>query len=147
MRKRIGGLVLLGVILLGAGCTMCCHPYDYCGPVFQPGCDGKPFCSPCRCGSILDGCGWRMCPSCRAMASPPSKAAQPTPAPQSAATIEPVPEPMNAPFSAEVGTPYSQGNGYQSIEQAKERRTAEPAEEPSEGPSLWIAQPNEVQRR
>jgi hypothetical protein len=148
MWKRLSGMALLGVILSGAGCTMCCHPYDYCGPVYQPGCDGKPFCSPCRCGSILDGCGWRMCPSCRAQASQLSAAAsQQTAAPQSTETLEPVPEPMSEQSPAAAGAEYSEGNGYRFAQPADDGGAAEPAEESREGPSLWIALPDEVQRR
>jgi hypothetical protein len=48
---------LLGIIFvlgMSAGCSMCCHPYDYLGPV-QDGCG----CGSCGCGgragSILAG--------------------------------------------------------------------------------------------
>ncbi|MGW8258045.1 MAG: hypothetical protein ACWGMZ_11205 [Thermoguttaceae bacterium] len=42
-----GGFI--GLTLLCFGCTMCCHPYDYCGPVYGwPGtCDSN-----IRAGSI-----------------------------------------------------------------------------------------------
>lgn len=50
-------LVLLaaGVAACGAGCTTCASPNDYCGPVYNGGCE------PCiinqRVGSILDDPG------------------------------------------------------------------------------------------
>lgn len=43
-----GGLMVLSL----AGCTMCCHPYDHCGPVYENGCHS---CSQGRVGSILEG--------------------------------------------------------------------------------------------
>jgi hypothetical protein len=47
-------LGVVAVLLTIAGCTMCCHPYDYCGPVYGDcGCNS---CSPCcRTGSVLSG--------------------------------------------------------------------------------------------
>lgn len=46
-------LGLATILLACSGCTMCCHPYDYSGPVYGgPGC-GSSQCS--RAGSILDG--------------------------------------------------------------------------------------------
>ena len=40
-------------VLAGAGCQMCCHPYDRCGPVFsEDGCSSTHS----RAGSILAGC-------------------------------------------------------------------------------------------
>jgi hypothetical protein len=48
---RLGGVAVLLTI---AGCTMCCHPYDYCGPVYEA--DGCQTCSSnARAGSILAG--------------------------------------------------------------------------------------------
>jgi hypothetical protein len=48
---RLGGVAGLLAI---AGCTMCCHPYDYCGPVLEA--DGCQTCaSNTRAGSILAG--------------------------------------------------------------------------------------------
>ena len=42
------------IILLGlSGCTMCCHPYDCCGPVYDHGC--YPCSAHARAGSILEG--------------------------------------------------------------------------------------------
>lgn len=47
-------LGVVAVLLIVAGCTMCCHPYDYCGPVYD---DCGQSCSPCyRAGSVLSGC-------------------------------------------------------------------------------------------
>jgi hypothetical protein len=53
----IGKMGILGVIVLLAsatGCTMCCHPYDECGPVYDPS-SCRSFCSNERAGSILSG--------------------------------------------------------------------------------------------
>jgi hypothetical protein len=53
MLRTASGLGVVVVLLATAGCRMCCHPYDYCGPVYGPGCQS---CSPCaRAGSILSG--------------------------------------------------------------------------------------------
>src|SRR3972149_1711971 len=42
--------VVMGLVAFCAGCTMCCHPYDYCGPVY----DNCGQCgSGARAGSIL----------------------------------------------------------------------------------------------
>lgn len=47
------GWCSVAVLLTLAGCTMCCHPYDNCGPVLDNGCNS---CSThARAGSILDG--------------------------------------------------------------------------------------------
>jgi len=48
------GLSAVAVLAAVAGCTMCCHPYDCCGPVYENG-----ACQSCsthyRTGSILSG--------------------------------------------------------------------------------------------
>jgi hypothetical protein len=46
------GLGLVAVLVAFTGCTMCCHPYDRCGPVYDQGCSS---CSGARAGSILEG--------------------------------------------------------------------------------------------
>jgi hypothetical protein len=53
MLKKIGLLGVAVVLAVAAGCTMCCHPYDYCGPVYDDSC-GEPYCSNVRAGSILE---------------------------------------------------------------------------------------------
>ena len=54
MRRMALGLGGAVVLLAAAGCTMCCHPNDYCGPVYEGG-----RCQSCslhsRAGSILAG--------------------------------------------------------------------------------------------
>jgi hypothetical protein len=45
-------LSVVAMILFSAGCKMCCHPYDRCGPVYD-NCTGHPYCSCARAGSIL----------------------------------------------------------------------------------------------
>ena len=48
------GLGVLAALLMAAGCRMCAHPYDYCGPVYSD--YGCQTCSPyARAGSILVG--------------------------------------------------------------------------------------------
>jgi hypothetical protein len=55
-------MVLCRVLMVGllvaamggaAGCRMCAHPYDDCGPTFTGGCDGDPCIMDGRAGSIL----------------------------------------------------------------------------------------------
>jgi hypothetical protein len=53
----LGKIGILGIIVLlvsSSGCTMCCHPYDNCGPVFDEA-SGRSYCSQTRAGSILEG--------------------------------------------------------------------------------------------
>ena len=52
MLHRIAFAGILGLIALCVGCTMCCHPYDCNGPVY----DNSGQCvSNVRAGSILEG--------------------------------------------------------------------------------------------
>jgi hypothetical protein len=53
MIGKIGMLSVVAVLFFAAGCTMCCHPYDKCGPVYDD-CSGHPYCSSGRAGSILE---------------------------------------------------------------------------------------------
>jgi hypothetical protein len=53
MLEKLGILGVLALLILSSGCTMCCHPYDQCGPVYEDSCGA--FCSNTRAGSILDG--------------------------------------------------------------------------------------------
>ncbi len=54
MLRTALGLGVIAVLLVAAGCRMCSHPYDYCGPVYYG--DGCQSCSPhSRAGSILSG--------------------------------------------------------------------------------------------
>jgi hypothetical protein len=48
MFGKIASAALLGLLLMSAGCTLCCHPYYDCGPVYDGG-----QCSNVRAGSIL----------------------------------------------------------------------------------------------
>jgi hypothetical protein len=48
------GLGIVAVLLLLVGCQMCCHPYDYSGPVYDgQGC--RSYGPTSRAGSILSG--------------------------------------------------------------------------------------------
>jgi hypothetical protein len=52
MVKKLAPLAIIGFIAFCSGCTIPCHPYDYCGPVH----DGSgQYCSNVRAGSILNG--------------------------------------------------------------------------------------------
>lgn len=51
MWRKIAYAGFLGLITLSYGCTMCCHPYDYNGPVYD--CDNQNM--NVRAGSILEG--------------------------------------------------------------------------------------------
>jgi hypothetical protein len=53
MCGRIGFLALAACATLFTGCTMCCHPYDECGPVYDAT-GGHSYCASARAGSILD---------------------------------------------------------------------------------------------
>jgi hypothetical protein len=53
MTRTLFGLGSLVVLMIFSGCTMCCHPYDYNGPVYSHG--GCSHCSShSRVGSILE---------------------------------------------------------------------------------------------
>jgi hypothetical protein len=55
MLGKLGIAGVVAVCLLSAtGCTMCCHPYDNCGPVYDEA-SGRSYCTQSRAGSILDG--------------------------------------------------------------------------------------------
>jgi hypothetical protein len=53
MLGKISVLAAIAVLAFSSGCTMCCHPYDNCGPVFDES-TGHPLCSTARAGSILE---------------------------------------------------------------------------------------------
>ena len=55
MVRAIFGLGLVAVFIGLAGCTMCCHCDDRCGPVYDHGC--QTCCPSARAGSILEGGG------------------------------------------------------------------------------------------
>jgi hypothetical protein len=164
MRNWIGGLGLIWVIFSGAGCTMCCHPYDDCGPVYDV-CEGQPVCSLARCGSILENGGMPLSaarnvvpvpskvppsPFTEPKGSPqqPTLTPEPTVVPETAGVSQGPPEPMPGEEPAELGTPegavqiLSAGDQGFGEGQVDER----PANSP-EGPSLWIALPGESRRR
>jgi hypothetical protein len=52
MFRRAFGSGFLVVVLALTGCTMCCHPYDRCGPVYTQGCYS---CTHGRVGSVFEG--------------------------------------------------------------------------------------------
>jgi hypothetical protein len=53
MLRKMGMLGVVAVLACASGCTMCCHPYDNCGPVYNEA-SGRPYCSDARAGSILE---------------------------------------------------------------------------------------------
>lgn len=54
MLRMALGLGVAAVLAAATGCTMCCHPYDQCGPVYGGPCHSS--CSPCyRANSTLAG--------------------------------------------------------------------------------------------
>lgn len=53
MLGKMGLLGILAVLAFTTGCTMCCHPYDNCGPVFDES-SGRGYCDNVRAGSILE---------------------------------------------------------------------------------------------
>ena len=53
MRRTLFAFVL--GLAGSAGCSMCQHPYDYCGPAYGPGVESHHFLY--RRGSILGGAG------------------------------------------------------------------------------------------
>jgi len=52
MARKTAYAGILGLIALCVGCTMCCHPYDYNGPVYN---SSGQCVSNVRAGSILEG--------------------------------------------------------------------------------------------
>jgi hypothetical protein len=135
-------------------------------------CGDRPVCSCYRRGSILDGDGtyW----ASRSGAAPqPKPDGQPTLAPQSAAGMEAVPDPMTEesptvqePRLSRVNRSHYSGTVENAMQNEQIPRKLEPpasemartcpceseatvdsADESLEGPELWIAQPRGVQRR
>ena len=52
MLRTLLALGLTAIMFAGSGCRLPCHPYDYCGPVYQgPECSSRA--SQARAGSIL----------------------------------------------------------------------------------------------
>jgi hypothetical protein len=50
MIRLVCGSALLGLFVVTSGCSMCAHPFDYYGPVWN-GCNSDPL---VRAGSVLD---------------------------------------------------------------------------------------------
>lgn len=110
MLRTALGLGVVTVLMAAAGCTMCCHPNDYCGPVQDGcGCQACPSCpSRTREGSILSGMSQmpqshgtiqsrEMMPSQELTPSPdpmPTREVSPSP---STETMTPVPETTRRP--------------------------------------------------
>jgi hypothetical protein len=163
MRTWISGLGLIWVVLSGAGCTMCCHPYDDCGPVYDV-CGGRPVCSHARCGSILEG-GISLSaarnvvpvpskvppsPFIEPKVSPqqPTLTPEPTVVPETAGVShgpsDPTPGEEPAELEAQAGDVQILSAGEQGV--GEDRAEESPSDTP-EGPSLWIALPDEFRRR
>lgn len=56
MDRALLAAAITTVLVLTAGCRMCAHPYDYCGPTFT-GRGGEPCAANARQGSILSPAG------------------------------------------------------------------------------------------
>ena len=53
MVRTVLALSVVALITVAAGCTMCAHPYDYCGALYTGKC-GPVVCDPtARAGSVL----------------------------------------------------------------------------------------------
>jgi len=52
MSRVLSAWLAVGLLALANGCTMCEHPYDYCGPVIS---EAGPVSGNVRAGSILSG--------------------------------------------------------------------------------------------
>lgn len=52
MIRAILAICVVTLTAVTAGCTMCAHPFDYCGPTFTGEC-GQPCAANARAGSIL----------------------------------------------------------------------------------------------
>lgn len=62
MARTMFALAAAGLVALTAGCRMCAHPYDYCGPTFTA--EGCQECMPnARACSILAPEGGPCCSS------------------------------------------------------------------------------------
>ena len=61
MYRATCAIALLVLLAMATGCTMCAHPYDYCGPTFTGGC-GEQCIPNARAGSICSGSSG--CSSC-----------------------------------------------------------------------------------
>ncbi len=62
MARTILAGCLIGLLAISAGCKMCAHPYDYCGPTFDGGCtvNCDPYARACSILSpspYVDSCG------------------------------------------------------------------------------------------
>jgi len=68
----------VGLLLLAAGCTMCAHPYDKCGPVYGDG-SGSNCCPMWRMNSVLGpgGPGGAAMPAEAVPTGIPTRAANP----------------------------------------------------------------------
>lgn len=131
-------VAVLGVLATAAGCTMCCHSYDYCGPIY----DG-PYATGCehnlRANSVFSGTAQMppSTPTARQKAQGAQPTAQPPaqPAlqsePQSGLQPEPqlVPQPMSESASQRVPQSWSSGEmaGSERIISVTERTVEPPA--------------------
>lgn len=99
---RALGLGLLAVLVSSSvGCRMCCHPYDYCGPVYQ----GDGQCQSCcsghaRVGSVLDPASGRSLGQHEDGAPHRAKVQTPTPA-SSEGRAAPAEVPTPAPIKSQ----------------------------------------------
>lgn len=107
-RALYAGCLVGWVVLAAAGCRMCAHPYDYCGPIV-----GDPLgcCPTARAGSILTA-GSPGTLEGTVTPTESATSAQPTKAPQRTRALAPpkpvpnsVPSPRRAPTPAPAPAP------------------------------------------
>ncbi len=55
MSRTVLGWITVGLVTLFAGCAMCQHPFDYCGPTVTGQCGDECDPNAPRAGSILSG--------------------------------------------------------------------------------------------
>ena len=137
---------LVALIALSAGCAMCAHPYDYCGPTFTGECGQA--CDPmARAGS-------RLSPPLEPMLhdtavsgeaavateekSPTAGAAEEQPQATKESTSEPAPETLPEPEAKPKSEPEARS--------AKDARVRSAAPSSATAPNRWTARPTQAPR-
>ena len=103
MKKFVSLILCSGILVLAGlstGCSLCCAPYDYCGPVYANG--GCANLARMRCGTAFNG----GCATCGAHGQVQEFVDQNgQPIPQNAPQIQPSPAPDVAPSVAPTPAP------------------------------------------
>lgn len=116
LRAWYAGCLVGCWILVAAGCRMCAHPYDYCGPVVD---DPQACCPNARAGSILaTGGGYGADAGTLTPTEAATKGKQPTKAPTRALSppkpVAPTRAPRRAPTPAPAPAPANTAPANQS---------------------------------